>query len=523
MSGSTARWSAGMILGWNFGDGHLNNQSLLDAIQPQCQFAPGELRVVMVESQPAVRADDALEDRRRGGGGVLEEGETQIEPMRAVQPYPTGEYAAAFGRGRAGARPSKRRRRAQRGEAEQEIGKVEHDSVLDAVVVGSGPNGLAAAIALARAGARCAWSRARRDRRRHARAELTLPGFVHDVCSAVHPMGVLSPFFRDAAARGARSRLAAPRASVAHPMRGRPRRDALPLARAHGRRARAGRRALCRLVARSSTHPHELLADVMAPLRIPDAPAPHAALRPARGVLRELARAAVVSRRARARAVRGLRGALGAAALAAAHGRARARCSRSPRTSRTGRCRRADRARSRTRSRRTCAASAARSRRTAGSSALDELPARARVLFDTSPRAARADRGRRAAGGLPPPARALPLRARRIQARLGARRADPVAGPACREASTVHVGGTLEEIGASERDMYRGRHGERPFLILCQQSEFDATRAPAGQHTGYAYCHVPHGSTRRHDRARSRRRSSGSRRASATASSPATR
>ena len=48
--------------------------------------------------------------------------------------------------------------------------------------------------------------------------------------------------------------------------------------------------------------------------------------------------------------------------------------------------------------------------------------------------------------------------------------------------------------------MYRGRHSERPFLILCQQSEIDATRAPAGRHTGYAYCHVPHGSTRRHDR-----------------------
>jgi phytoene dehydrogenase-like protein len=59
----------------------------------------------------------------------------------------------------------------------------------------------------------------------------------------------------------------------------------------------------------------------------------------------------------------------------------------------------------------------------------------------------------------------------------------------------VHVGGTLEEIVASERDMARGRHSERPYLILCQQSQFDATRAPAGRHTGYAYCHVPHGST----------------------------
>jgi len=72
----------------------------------------------------------------------------------------------------------------------------------------------------------------------------------------------------------------------------------------------------------------------------------------------------------------------------------------------------------------------------------------------------------------------------------------PWRDPACRDASTVHVGGTLEEICASERDMYRGRHSERPYLILCQQSEADPSRAPAGRHTGYAYCHVPAGSTR---------------------------
>ena len=58
-----------------------------------------------------------------------------------------------------------------------------------------------------------------------------------------------------------------------------------------------------------------------------------------------------------------------------------------------------------------------------------------------------------------------------------------------------HVGGSLEELCASERAMYLGRHGERPFLILCQQSEVDPTRAPEGRHTGYAYCHVPHGSS----------------------------
>jgi phytoene dehydrogenase-like protein len=58
----------------------------------------------------------------------------------------------------------------------------------------------------------------------------------------------------------------------------------------------------------------------------------------------------------------------------------------------------------------------------------------------------------------------------------------------------VHIGGTLEEIGASERDAWEGRIAERPFVLLAQPSLFDATRAPAGRHTAWAYCHVPHAS-----------------------------
>jgi hypothetical protein len=86
---------AGMVLGWNFGDGHLNDMQLLRAVQAQCGFEPGELRVVMVESQPLFgrtmrwKIVDAA-------SGVLETGETEIAPMRALQPWPTGAYADAF-------------------------------------------------------------------------------------------------------------------------------------------------------------------------------------------------------------------------------------------------------------------------------------------------------------------------------------------------------------------------------------------------------------------------------------------
>ncbi len=66
----------------------------------------------------------------------------------------------------------------------------------------------------------------------------------------------------------------------------------------------------------------------------------------------------------------------------------------------------------------------------------------------------------------------------------------------CLTASTVHVGGKLAEVAASEKAAWKGIHTDKPFVMVCQQSEFDPTRAPAGQHTGYAYCHVPHGSTK---------------------------
>ena len=87
----------GMVLGWNFGDGHLNHSRLLEAVQAQCGFEPGELRVVMVESQPlfgptmAWKAVDAAT-------GLVAEGDTVIAPMRAFQPWPTGAYAEALSR-----------------------------------------------------------------------------------------------------------------------------------------------------------------------------------------------------------------------------------------------------------------------------------------------------------------------------------------------------------------------------------------------------------------------------------------
>jgi hypothetical protein len=92
----------GSIIGWNFGDGHLNGKLLLDAIQPQCGFEPGEVRLISVESQPLLTPtmDWKVWD---AATGLVSEGTTQLHAMRELQPWPTGRYAEALERGSSGA------------------------------------------------------------------------------------------------------------------------------------------------------------------------------------------------------------------------------------------------------------------------------------------------------------------------------------------------------------------------------------------------------------------------------------
>jgi hypothetical protein len=90
----------GSIIGWNFGDGHLNGKQLLDAIQPQCGFEPGEVRLLSIESQALSRP--TMEWKIYDAAtGLVDAGTTELAPMRALQPWPTGEHADALTRGRA--------------------------------------------------------------------------------------------------------------------------------------------------------------------------------------------------------------------------------------------------------------------------------------------------------------------------------------------------------------------------------------------------------------------------------------
>ena len=368
-------------------------------------------------------------------------------------------------------------------------------STLDAIVIGSGPNGLAAAIELARSGYSVRVIEGAPEIGGGTRsAELTLPGFLHDVCSAVHPMGILSPFYTTLPLAEHGLVWLRPGASVAHPMDDGP---AILLSRSLAKTAEGlGRdgRAYQRLVGPFVEHAIELLADAMAPLRIPKHPIQMArfGLRAAFSANR-LAR--ILFREERARAL--LAGCAGHSVLPLSQ----------PLTAAlgvlfavTGHAEDWPVAKGGSQAIGRALASLLRSlggeietgRRV---EQLRELPESRVVLFDTSP-----EQLSKIAG------EDLPTGYRR---RLGRYRYGPGVfkldwaldgpipwkDPACLEASTVHVGGTLEEICASERDMYQGRHSDRPYLIVCQQSQFDPSRAPAGKHTGYAYCHVPHGST----------------------------
>jgi phytoene dehydrogenase-like protein len=365
----------------------------------------------------------------------------------------------------------------------------------DAVVIGAGPNGLAAAIALARAGASVLVLEAEEEIGGGTRsAELTLPGFVHDVCSAVHPMGILSPFFRELPLEKHGLRWLSPPASVAHPMEDG---EALLISRSLEETAAAlgpDAKAWEGLLRPFLGDPHGLLADAMAPLRIPKHPlqllrfglrAAFSANRLARLLFRE-ERARALFAGCAGHAILPLTQPLSAALgvlfaltahvedwpVAAGGSRAISQALGSYLLGLGGRIE--------------------TGRRIA---CMQELPEARVVLFDTSPEQLSSIAGDALPGG-------YRRRLGRYRYGPGVFKLDwaldgpiPWADPRCLQASTVHVGGTLEEICLSAREMYRGRHAERPYLILCQQSQFDPSRAPVGKQTGYAYCHVPHAST----------------------------
>ena len=365
----------------------------------------------------------------------------------------------------------------------------------DAVIVGSGPNGLAAGITLARGGKSVLVLEAKPTIGGGTRtAQLTIPGFMHDVCSALHPLGVASPFFRDLPLAQHGLEWVYPPASLAHPLddgtavmvEGTVKQTAANL----GPDAGAYRRLMEPLV----DSWQGLLDDVLGPLRFPS----HALLM-ARFGLTALLPAATL-----ARAV--FRGERARAVFAGMAAHAMLPLT-SPATAAIGLIlgmlsHATGWPMARGGSQRIADALGAHLESLGGEfhtgspvHSTRDLPQARATLFDTSPRALVGISGDR----LPAGYRDALLRFRygpgvfKLDYALDGR--IPWRAEECLRAGTVHLGGTLEEITESEAAVWQGEHPERPYVILAQQSLFDATRAPEGKHTAWAYCHVPHGST----------------------------
>lgn len=364
----------------------------------------------------------------------------------------------------------------------------------DAIVVGSGPNGLAAAITMQQAGLSVLLVEAKDSIGGGLRsAELTQPGFVHDICSAIHPMAADSPFFKTLPLHQHGLELLTPPIAAAHPFDDG---SAATLARSMEETAQSlgqDAKSYARLIQPLVQNWSKIAGDALGPLSIPSHPFAMgrfgiSAMMPATG----LANLHFKTKGARglfagmaAHSIQPLSNlassAIGLVLMAMGHingwpipkggSRSIAKAMASYFMSLGGKIETGFNVKS-----------------------LDQLPSAHAVLFDVTPRQLL-----QIAGHTFSPLYKKQLT--RYRYGMGVFKVDwalaspiPFTAAECRKAGTLHLGNTIEEIATNEKATSRGAHPEKPFVLLAQQSLFDDTRAPAGKHTAWAYCHVPNGS-----------------------------
>lgn len=363
----------------------------------------------------------------------------------------------------------------------------------DAIVVGSGPNGLASAITLQQEGLSVLLVEGKDTIGGGMRtAELTLPGFNHDICSAVHPMAVGSPFFKTLPLEAYGLEYIQPPVLAAHPFD-------------DGKAAvlKVSMDETARLLGRDEEQYRRfyepilrlwpsIAEDVLGALRIPGNP-----IGLARFGLKALPSAAYISRIFHTREAKGLWAGMAAHSLQPLS---------SLTTSAIGLVLTVNghlggwpipKGGSR------CIADALASYfRSLGGKietgfyvrSLSQLPSAKAVLFDVTPRQLLQIAGHKFSS-------LYKWQLNRYRYGVGVFKVDwalddavPFTAPECREAGTIHLGGTFDEIAYGEKAIWKSRHPEKPFVLLAQQSVFDSTRAPEGKHTIWGYCHVPPGS-----------------------------
>jgi phytoene dehydrogenase-like protein len=363
----------------------------------------------------------------------------------------------------------------------------------DAIVVGSGPNGLAAAIRLALEDLSVLVVEAEYTIGGGTRTkEIIRPGYFHDICSAIHPMAISSPFLRQLPLKEYGLKWIHPEYPLAHPM------DSGQAVILHNSLDdTASSLGADEKVYRSLMKPladnwQELTKDLLAPLQIPGNP-----LKMARFGLNALQPAVRLARKFSTEQAKALFGGIAAHSIMDLD---------KPVTSAIGLVLGA-------------AAHAAGWPLPEGGSHmisrsmasyfqslggtietgfrvenLAQLPSSKVVLFDLTPRQVLAIAGER----FTPHYRQL---LEKFRYGAGVFKIDyilngpvPWADQRCGQAGTVHLGGTFGEIAAAEKEMSRGRHSDRPYVLVAQQSMFDPTRTPDMKHTLWAYCHVPNDS-----------------------------
>jgi phytoene dehydrogenase-like protein len=363
-----------------------------------------------------------------------------------------------------------------------------------ASVIGSGPNGLAAAIVLAQAGLKVDVYEAESTPGGAARTmELTLPGYLHDFGSAVLPLGIGSPFFSSLPLENHGLKWIHSPAPLAHPLDDG---SAVVLERnLHNAEAYLGQDANAwrKLVQPFVEHWHEFAPEVLRPVvRIPKHP-----WLMTRFGMNALLSAKTIVRRFRSERTRALFGGLAAHSflrldetLSGAFGMIMAITAHAvgwpiPRGG----------AQSLTNALcRYLATLGGEVRTSSRVASLNDLPGYDLILCDLTPRQILKIAGGRLS-------ESYQHELQRFRYGPGVFKVDyalnspiPWKSPQCARAATVHVCGSFDDLAASEKAVSEGRPADRPFVLLVQPSLFDPSRAPVGKHTAWAYCHVPHGS-----------------------------
>jgi phytoene dehydrogenase-like protein len=363
----------------------------------------------------------------------------------------------------------------------------------DAVVVGAGPNGLAAAITLQHAGLSVLLAEGRDSVGGGLRtAELTLPGFRHDVCSAIHPLALGSPFFDMLPLDQYGLRYLVPPVAAAHPLSSREAVGLLFSVEETARQFPADQRAYAGLLRPIVDNWQLLRTDVLAPFHWPKHP-----LLMARFGWHALSAASQLVKRFQSPGARALWAGMAAHAIqplshAATSGVGLVLMTQGHLKGwplpQEGAQAIADALASYFVSLGGVVQTGMPIRK------IDQLPASPAVILDVTPKQLLEIAGDRFSS-------IYRRQLKHFRYGLGVFKIDwalsgaiPFTNEVCRTAGTVHLGGGYEDIAEGEWQTWNGRYPNQPFVLLAQPSVFDAMRAPAGQHTAWAYCHVPFGS-----------------------------